>query len=130
MGSGRSWPSRCASSWPSTPTGPSSSACAAAGLTVESDEPPPARDGPLTGLSIVITGGLEAYTRDEAKRAVATAGGKATGSVSRSTAFVVAGVDPGSKLQKAEAAGVPVIDEARFVAILEGAEPPPERDGA
>ena len=102
----------------------------AAGLTVESDEPPPARDGPLTGLSIVITGGLEAYTRDEAKRAVATAGGKATGSVSRSTAFVVAGADPGSKLQKAEAAGVPVIDEARFRAILEGAEPPPERDGA
>ena len=102
----------------------------AAGLTVESDEPPPARDGPLTGLSIVITGGLEAYTRDEAKRAVATAGGKATGSVSRSTAFVVAGADPGSKLQKAEAAGVPVIDEARFTAILEGAEPPPERDGA
>ena len=102
----------------------------AAGLTVESDEPPPARDGPLTGLSIVITGGLEAYTRDEAKRAVAKAGGKATGSVSRSTAFVVAGADPGSKLQKAEAAGVPVIDEARFAAILEGAEPPPERDGA
>ena len=102
----------------------------AAGLTVESDEPPPARDGPLTGLSIVITGGLEAYTRDEAKRAVATAGGKATGSVSRSTAFVVAGADPGSKVQKAEAAGVPVIDEARFTAILEGAEPPPERDGA
>ncbi len=102
----------------------------AAGLTVESDEPPPARDGPLTGLSIVITGGLEAFTRDEAKRAVAKAGGKATGSVSRSTAFVVAGADPGSKLQKAEAAGVPVIDEARFAAILEGAEPPPERDGA
>ena len=102
----------------------------AAGLTVESDEPPPARDGPLTGLSIVITGGLEALTRDEAKRAVARAGGKATGSVSRSTAFVVAGADPGSKLQKAEAAGVPVIDEARFAAILEGAEPPPERDGA
>ena len=102
----------------------------AAGPTVESDEPPPARDGPLTGLSIVITGGLEALTRDEAKRAVARAGGKATGSVSRSTAFVVAGADPGSKLQKAEAAGVPVIDEARFAAILEGAEPPPERDGA
>jgi DNA ligase (NAD+) len=100
----------------------------AAGLTVESDEPPPARDGPLNGLSVVITGGLEAYTRDEAKRAVARAGGKTVGSVSRSTAFVVAGADPGSKLQKAEAAGVPVIDEERFVAILDGAAPPPERD--
>ena len=67
----------------------------------------PRADGPLTGLSVVVTGGLDAYTRDEAKRAIARAGGKATGSVSRSTAFVVAGVDPGSKLQKAEAAGRP-----------------------
>ena len=55
------------------------------------------------------------------------AGGKATGSVSRSTAFVVAGVDPGSKVQKAEAAGVPVIDEAEFLAVLEGTRPPPQR---
>ena len=101
----------------------------AAGLTVESDAPPPPADGPLTGLSVVITGGLDAFTRDEAKRAIAMAGGKATGSVSRSTAFVVAGVDPGSKIQKAESAGVPVIDEAEFVAILEGDAPPPEREG-
>jgi DNA ligase (NAD+) len=100
----------------------------AAGLRVESDEPPPSRDGPLTGLSIVVTGGLDAFTRDEAKRAIATAGGKATGSVSRSTAFLVAGVDPGSKLQKAEAAGVPVVAEADFVAILNGTRPPPARD--
>ncbi len=100
----------------------------AAGLTMESDAPPPSRDGPLAGLSVVITGGLDAYTRDEAKRAVTMAGGKAVGSVSRSTAFVVAGVDPGSKLQKAEAAGVPVIEEADFVAILAGERPPPERD--
>ena len=100
----------------------------ATGLTMESDAPPPPSDGPLTGLSVVITGGLDAYTREEAKRAVAMAGGKATGSVSRSTAFVVAGVEPGSKLQKAEAAGVPVIEEAEFVAILEGRRDPPARD--
>jgi DNA ligase (NAD+) len=100
----------------------------AAGLTVESDAPAPARDGPLAGLSVVITGGLDAYTREDAKRAVAMAGGKATGSVSRSTAFVVAGVEPGSKLQRAEAAGVPVIAEAEFVAILEGRRPPPDRE--
>ena len=56
------------------------------------------------------------------------AGGKATGSVSRATAFVVAGVDPGSKIQKAESAGVPVIDEGAFVAILEGTRPPPARE--
>lgn len=99
----------------------------AAGLTIVSDAPPPAQDGPLTGLSVVVTGGLDAFTRDEAKRAIARAGGKAVGSVSRSTAFVVAGVDPGSKLQKAEAARVPVIEEAEFVAILEGTAPVPAR---
>jgi len=99
----------------------------AAGLTVESDAPPPPSDGPLKGLSVVITGGLDAYTREEAKRAVAMAGGKATGSVSRSTAFLVAGVEPGSKVQKAESAGVPVIDEAEFLAVLDGTRPPPGR---
>ena len=77
---------------------------------------------------MVVTGGLDAYTREEAKRAIAMAGGKATGSVSRSTAFVVAGVDPGSKIQKAESAGVPVIEEAEFVAVLDGTRPPPVRE--
>ncbi|WP_217913697.1 NAD-dependent DNA ligase LigA [Miltoncostaea marina] len=101
----------------------------AAGLTTESDEPPRPADGPLTGRTVVITGGLEAFSRDEAKRAVATAGGKATGSVSRSTSFVVAGAEPGSKLAKAESLGVPVIDEAAFLAVLAGERPPPEREG-
>jgi DNA ligase (NAD+) len=102
----------------------------AAGLQMESDAPPPARDGPLTGSTVVITGGLEAFSRDEAKRAVVAAGGKATGSVSRSTGFVVAGVDPGSKLQKAEQLGVPVVEEAAFLEILAGRRPPPERTPA
>ena len=75
---------------------------------------------------MVITGGLEALSRDDAKRAVVAAGGKVTGSVSKSTAFVVAGADPGSKLQKAESAGVPVIDEEAFLAILDG-QPRPRR---
>jgi DNA ligase (NAD+) len=92
----------------------------AAGLTVESDAPAAPADGPLTGHTVVITGGLESLSRDDAKRAVAAAGGKATGSVSRSTSFVVAGVDPGSKLQKAESLGVPVVDEAAFLEILAG----------
>jgi DNA ligase (NAD+) len=100
-----------------------------AGLTVESDEPPPARDGPLTGSTVVLTGGLDAYSRDDAKRAVVAAGGKVTGSVSRSTGFVVAGADPGSKHQKAEGLGVPVIDEEAFLEILDGRRPPPERAG-
>ena len=99
----------------------------AAGLTMEADAPPPRADGPLTGRNVVLTGGLEAMSRDEAKRAVVGAGGKVTGSVSRSTGFVVAGVDPGSKLQKAEQLGVPVVDEPAFLEILDGRRPPPER---
>jgi DNA ligase (NAD+) len=98
-----------------------------AGLTTVADAPPAASDGPLTGLSVVVTGGLDALSRDDAKRAIVAAGGKMTGSVSKSTAFVVAGADPGSKLQKAASAGVPVIDEEAFLAILDGSAPPPER---
>ena len=99
----------------------------AAGLTMEADVPAPREDGPLTGRAVVLTGGLEAMSRDDAKRAVVAAGGKVTGSVSRSTGFVVAGVDPGSKLQKAEQLGVPVVDEPAFLEILDGRRPPPER---
>ena len=99
----------------------------AAGLRMESDEPPPPADGPLNGLSVVVTGGLDAFSREEVKRAIARAGGKATGSVSRSTAFVVAGADPGSKLQRAEALGVPVVDEPAFLEILAGERPAPAR---
>jgi DNA ligase (NAD+) len=99
----------------------------AAGLTVEADVPAPRAEGHLTGRVVVLTGGLEAMSRDDAKRAVVAAGGKVTGSVSRSTGFVVAGVDPGSKLQKAEQLGVPVVDEQAFLEILDGGRPPPER---
>jgi DNA ligase (NAD+) len=99
----------------------------AAGLTVVADVPAAPADGPLGGRTVVITGGLDSLSRDEAKRAVAAAGGKATGSVSRSTGFVVAGTDPGSKLQRAEALGVPVIDEATFLAVLAGEAAAPER---
>ena len=100
----------------------------AAGLTVVSEGPTGPVDGPLTGLSVVITGGLAAFSRDDAKRAVVGAGGKVTGSVSRSTSFVVAGVDPGSKLQKAASLGVPVIGEEAFLEVLDGRRPPPERE--
>jgi DNA ligase (NAD+) len=78
---------------------------------------------PLAGLSIVLTGGLEGFTREEAETAIATRGGKVTSSVSKKTAFVVVGESPGSKLAKAESLGVPILDEAGFVQLLEHGPP-------
>ncbi len=97
-----------------------------AGLTMVTDVTAPA-DGPLAGASVVVTGGLDTMSRDEARRAIAAAGGKPTDSVSARTAFVVAGRDPGSKLAKAERLGVPVLDEATFAAVLAGDVQLPER---
>jgi len=99
----------------------------AAGLTVAMDVPDGPVDGPLTGCTVVVTGGLDAFSRDEAKRAIVAAGGKCTDSVSKKTSFVVAGRDPGSKVTKAEAAGVPVIDEAMLLRVLAGDAPLPPR---
>jgi DNA ligase (NAD+) len=96
-----------------------------AGLTVEHEVAGASTDGPLNGCTVVVTGGLEGLSRDEAKRAIVAAGGKATESVSRKTSFVVAGRDPGSKLQKAQSLGVPVLDEEGFVAVLSGERPVP-----
>lgn len=78
----------------------------------------PAR-GPLTGLSVVITGTLPTLSREEAEARVRKAGGKAAGSVSKKTSFVVAGQDAGSKLAKARELGVEIIDEAAFLKRLE-----------
>jgi DNA ligase (NAD+) len=73
----------------------------------------------LDGLSIVVTGSMDGYSRDEAKEAIAARGGRAAGSVSKKTAFVVAGEAPGSKYDKALEIGVPVLDEAGFRVLLE-----------
>lgn len=70
--------------------------------------------GVFSGMSIVVTGTLENYTRDQAEEEIIARGGKAASSVSKNTAFVLAGLNAGSKLAKAEALGVPVIDEAEF----------------
>jgi DNA ligase (NAD+) len=70
--------------------------------------------GVFAGLSIVVTGTLEAMTRDQAEEAIISRGGKAASSVSKNTAFVLAGANAGSKRSKAEALGVEVIDEAEF----------------
>ena len=75
-------------------------------------------EGIFTGLSIVVTGTLENFTRDQAEEAIISRGGKAASSVSKNTAFVLAGANAGSKLAKAEALGVEVIDEAEFAKRL------------
>ncbi|MFC8043930.1 NAD-dependent DNA ligase LigA [Nocardia sp. NPDC057353] len=72
----------------------------------------------LTGLSIVVTGSLAGFSRDEAREAILARGGKAAGSVSKKTAFVVVGEAPGSKAAKAEELGVPILDEAGFRTLL------------
>ena len=84
----------------------------------------------LKGWTVVVTGTLEGFTRDEAKEALEARGAKVTGSVSGRTSVVVAGADPGSKLDKAAAAGVPVADEAAFRHLLEHGALPGAGDGA
>ena len=72
----------------------------------------------LAGVTVVITGSLAEFSRDEAAEAVRAAGGKVTGSVSKRTDFVVAGENPGSKYDKAVEVGVPVLDEPAFRRLL------------
>src|SRR6266568_3869215 len=74
---------------------------------------------PLEGLSIVVTGSLDGFSRDSATEAIAALGGRASSSVSKKTAFVVAGESPGSKFDKAVQLGVPVLDEAGFRVLLD-----------
>ena len=75
------------------------------------------RGDALAGLTLVLTGTLPNLTRDEARQFIEAAGGKVAGSVSKKTSYVVAGEDAGSKLDKAQALGVPVIDEARLLEL-------------
>ena len=77
----------------------------------------------LEGLTIVVTGSLEDFDRTAAKEAIEARGGKAAGSVSKKTDFLVAGEKAGSKLKKAEDLGVPVLDEAAFKELLEHGAP-------
>nr|WP_022871803.1 NAD-dependent DNA ligase LigA [Nesterenkonia alba] len=72
----------------------------------------------LEGLTVVVTGSLENYSRDESKEAIIARGGRASGSVSKKTDYVVAGENAGSKLTKAESLGVPVLTEDQFTDLL------------
>ena len=81
----------------------------------------PAEDR-LAGLTFVLTGALSSLGRAEAGERLKALGAKVSGSVSKKTSYVVAGEDPGSKLQKANALGVPVLDEQAFLALLDGQE--------
>jgi DNA ligase (NAD+) len=76
---------------------------------------PAQADRQLAGLTIVVTGTLKKLKRDEIERMITELGGRAAGSVSRKTSFVVAGEDAGSKLDKAKELGVQVISETEFL---------------
>ncbi|WEV76260.1 NAD-dependent DNA ligase LigA [Bifidobacterium sp. ESL0800] len=77
----------------------------------------------LAGKTVVVTGSLEGYSRESAKEAIVERGGKAAGSVSKKTDYVVVGANAGSKEAKAEELGVPMLDEAQFKSLLETGEP-------
>jgi DNA ligase (NAD+) len=83
-------------------------------------EAPAAPTGAFAGKTFVLTGGLESLTRGEAERRITAAGGRVGGSVGKQTDYVVVGADPGSKLAKAKKLGTTLLDEAAFLALLEG----------
>jgi DNA ligase (NAD+) len=89
-----------------------------AGLQFEQKKVGRHRGLPLQGKQFVLTGSLPHYSRDEAQKMIEDAGGRVTGSVSKKTDYVVAGADPGSKLDKARELGVKTIDEAGLLKLL------------
>jgi len=96
---------------------------AASGVRMEDDTPRSAMPGPLTGKTYVITGTLAAMSREAATEALQALGAKVSGSVSKKTSGLIVGADAGTKLEKARAAGVPVLDEAAFLALIMKSSP-------
>jgi DNA ligase (NAD+) len=95
----------------------------ACGLTWEEGEPAARAPQPLAGKTFVLTGTFPTLSRDQAKDFLEAAGAKVAGSVSKKTDYVVAGAEAGSKLEKAQALGVAVIDEAGMLALLDTPAP-------
>jgi DNA ligase (NAD+) len=96
-----------------------------AGVVAQLPEPRvAAAAGPLAGKTVVVSGSIEGFSRDEAEAAIRAAGGKPAGSVSKKTDFLVAGPGAGSKLAKAEELGVPVVSPEAFEALLRMGAPP------
>ncbi len=89
---------------------------------VEAEHTPQITRSPFLGKTVVLTGGLLTFTRDEAKTKIRSLGGNVSSSVSKETHFVVAGADAGSKLDTARKLGVTVIDEQQFLAMLKSAQ--------
>ncbi len=92
---------------------------AAAGVSMQ-NKVGKAKPQTLAGLTFVVTGGLENFTRDSIAEAITAHGGKPSSSVSKKTDYVLVGSDPGSKLAKAQELGVTIIDEAKFLELLAG----------
>ena len=103
----------CSRTWPTPASSPS----------CRSHAPCRAAAGRSTGKTIVVTGTLPGFDRQGAEEAIRAAGGKAAGSVSRKTDYLVAGENAGSKLAKAQELGVPVLDEDGFRRLLAGEAP-------
>ena len=95
----------------------------ACGVRWEEGDPAPVTSLPLAGKTFVLTGTFPTLSRDQAKERLEAAGAKVAGSVSKKTDYVVAGAEAGSKLEKAQALGIAVIDEAAMLAMLEGTDP-------
>ncbi|MGB1749809.1 MAG: BRCT domain-containing protein, partial [Dehalococcoidia bacterium] len=89
------------------------------GINPIDDTPEPSADHPANGVTFVVTGRLETMSRSEAQNRIKSLGGKATGSVTGKTNYLVAGDEAGSKLDKAQRLGVPVISEEQFLEFMD-----------